>query len=116
MNKGNRINNDSATSAEAKEFKDFWKETNPIKARNLLIDSVAPNLYGRSEERLGLLLSMIGGVPIPGKNSVRGKIHILYIGDPGTGKSQLLNFAHKLSPRSVMTNGTGTTGCGLTVT
>lgn len=79
------------------------------------MDSIAPVLFGRNEEKLGLLLSLIGGVPIPGKNGVRGKIHVLYVGDPGTGKSQLLRYAQKVNSRSVMTSGTGTTGAGLTV-
>lgn len=86
MSKTNKKKNDTATSNEAKEFKDFWIGKSQIKWRNKLIDSVAPKLFGKSEEKLGLLLSMVGGVPIPGKSSVRGKIHVLYIGDPGTGK------------------------------
>ena len=67
LNKNEKSNNEYVTSNEAKEFKEFWLNKNPIKCRNMLIDSVAPALYARSDEKLGLLLSLIGGVPITGK-------------------------------------------------
>eukprot|EP00983_Pelagomonas_calceolata_P080169 1155033-Pelagomonas_calceolata.AAC.11 len=42
----------------------------------------------------GLLLTLMGGVRknegIPGRVAIRGDIHVLLVGDPGLGKSQLL--------------------------
>jgi DNA replicative helicase MCM subunit Mcm2 (Cdc46/Mcm family) len=38
----------------------------------------------------------------------------LLVGDPGTSKSQLLGYVHKLSPRGVYTSGKGSSAVGLT--
>lgn len=42
---------------------------------------------------MGLLLALLGGVAKQGANGsipLRGDIHLLLVGDPGMGKSQML--------------------------
>lgn len=46
----------------------------------------------------------------------RENSHILMLGDPGLGKSQLLKFATSLLPNSIYVSGSVITQSGLTVT
>lgn len=48
------------------------------------------------------------------KSHQRGDINILLCGDPGTSKSQLLSYVHKLTPRGIYTSGKGSSAVGLT--
>lgn len=78
-------------------------------------NSIAPAIYGMDTEKMALLLQLFGGVlkPLPGMN-IRGDIHMLLVGDPGTAKSQLLSRVSKISPRSVFCTGKGASAAGLT--
>ena len=51
--------------------------------------------------KAGLLLCLFGGCGRKGKGgtSLRGNSHILVVGDPGLGKSQMLQACAKVSPR-----------------
>lgn len=58
--------------------------------------------------KLALCMVLAGGVSREASGTrTRGECHMLLVGDPGTGKSQLLQYASKISPRSVMTTGIG---------
>lgn len=123
LNAGKRIYSMSASVDDTfLVFTNYWRAHNasnrPLTARNAIIRAVCPQLCGMYLVKLALLLTLIGGVA--GKEAgglrKRGQGHLLLVGDPGTGKSQLLRFASLVTPRSVLTTGIGTTGAGLTCT
>ena len=68
----------------------------------------------------GLLLSLFGGSQREDDNKdripVRGNSHVLLVGDPGLGKSQLLQAVSRLAPRGVYVCGNASSNSGLTVT
>ncbi len=78
--------------------------------------SIAPSINKMDDEKMGLALQLFGGVRkrLPDEQKIRGDIHILMVGDPGTAKSQLLRYIADLSPRGMYTSGKGSTGAGLT--
>lgn len=103
------------------EFEFLWFEcqgnlVSEIELRNNLIQSICPQIYEKFDIKLALLLTLIGGVTRTINNTrVRGQCHLLLVGEPGTGKSQMLKFAQNLSNRAVFTNGIGSSSAGLTV-
>lgn len=82
----------------------------------LIRDSIAPGIYGYEQQKFALALALFGGVTKQkGSSYIRGDIHTLSVGDPGTGKSELLEYAHSLAPRGVYTSGKGSSSAGLCV-
>uniref|UniRef100_A0A0E0JJV5 DNA replication licensing factor MCM4 n=1 Tax=Oryza punctata TaxID=4537 RepID=A0A0E0JJV5_ORYPU len=81
-----------------------------------LTRSLAPNIWELDDVKRGLLCQLFGGNPLrlPSGASFRGDINVLLVGDPGTSKSQLLQYMHKLSPRGIYTSGRGSSAVGLT--
>ncbi|XP_066362627.1 probable DNA helicase MCM8 isoform X2 [Miscanthus floridulus] len=84
-----------------------------------ILQSFCPSIYGHELVKAGITLALFGGVQ---KNSmdqnkvpVRGDIHVIVVGDPGLGKSQLLQAAAAVSPRGIYVCGNTTTKAGLTV-
>ncbi|MFO8077619.1 MAG: minichromosome maintenance protein MCM [Thermoplasmatota archaeon] len=78
--------------------------------------SMAPTIYGMEIEKDALVLQLFGGMSkkMPDGSYIRGDIHTLFIGDPGTAKSQLLNYMSKLAPRSIYASGKASSAAGLT--
>ena len=78
--------------------------------------SIAPSIYGHEDIKRTLALQMFGGIRKVMKDGtkIRGDIHILLVGDPGTAKSQLLRYMADISPRGVLALGKGASAAGLT--
>ncbi|MBP2046483.1 minichromosome maintenance protein MCM [Methanobacterium aggregans] len=83
---------------------------------NKIISSTAPSIQGYREVKEAIALQLFGGSAkeLEDKTRLRGDIHILIVGDPGIGKSQMLKYVSKLAPRGIYTSGKGTSGVGLT--
>jgi len=81
-----------------------------------LIGSVAPSIYGYERVKEALLMQLVGGIRKVRKDKVvsRGDMHILLVGDPGSGKSALLKRVSTISPKGRYVSGRGVSGAGLT--
>ena len=81
-----------------------------------IINSTAPSIQGYRDVKEAIALQLFGGSAknLEDKTRLRGDIHILIVGDPGIGKSQMLKYVSKLAPRGIYTSGKGTSGVGLT--
>ena len=86
----------------------------------LLWKSLAPEVYGYENVKKGLILQLFeGNRPVDDTFKTdtmeRWTIHILLIGDPGIGKSQLIQSVKKRAPKNITISGTNTSQAGLTV-
>ncbi|KAK7196413.1 DNA replication licensing factor MCM8 [Novymonas esmeraldas] len=81
-----------------------------------LTASVAPSIFGMEEVKEALLLAIVGGNRDKNGGETRSSIHVLLVGDPGLGKSQLLRAACAVAPRSAFVCAHTSSSCGLTIT
>ncbi|OEL29223.1 putative DNA helicase MCM8 [Dichanthelium oligosanthes] len=102
-----------------RDFAVNYKEQHGADVFRQILQSFCPSIYGHELVKAGITLALFGGVQ---KNSmdqnkvpVRGDIHVVVVGDPGLGKSQLLQAAAAVSPRGIYVCGNTTTKAGLTV-
>lgn len=94
-------------------------ETLAADEKNLMkkmIGSIVPSIYGHDKIKEALLLQMVGGVRKVRDDGgiTRGDIHILLVGDPGGGKSQMLKRIGNVAPKGRFVSGKGVSGAGLT--
>jgi len=105
------------TLKELYGIREIHSERNLFK---LVVSSLCPTIYGHELVKAGLVLALFGGTQshIDEKNSIpiRSDPHILVVGDPGLGKSQMLQAACNAAPRGVFVCGNTSTTSGLTVT
>jgi replicative DNA helicase Mcm len=80
-----------------------------------IVTSIAPSIYGYDHIKEAIMYLLFGGVSktLP-DITIRGEINALLVGDPGTAKSQLLQYVARIAPRGLYTSGRGTTAAGLT--
>lgn len=79
-----------------------------------LTRSIAPEIWGMEDVKKALLCQLVGGSSISNGIRIRSDLNILFMGDPGVAKSQLLKWIASVAPRSVFTTGKGSSGVGLT--
>jgi replicative DNA helicase Mcm len=98
---------------ELEEIKKVAASKNPL---HILANNIAPSIYGHDKIKEALVLQLAGGCrkERPDGVSTRGDMHMLLIGDPGSGKSQLLKRISKVAPKARFTSGKGATAAGLT--
>ena len=99
-----------------KEDRPNWvKQIKPMTFEQRITTMFAPNVYGHSDKKKGILRSIIGGKKSENgaDNGRRGRIHTLLIGDPGTSKTVLSTESTKLDINSRMVDATGASGKSL---
>ncbi|MDD5650757.1 MAG: ATP-binding protein [Candidatus Nanoarchaeia archaeon] len=81
-----------------------------------LVSTIAPSIYGHEDVKSALVLQLLGGVrkERPDGTKTRGDVHILLVGDPGSGKSEMLKFISSAAPKARYISGKGASAAGLT--
>ncbi|KAI9922300.1 hypothetical protein PsorP6_001218 [Peronosclerospora sorghi] len=126
--------NAEADTQQARKLAAFHRIAAHPRVYENLAHSLAPSIWELDDVKKGILCMLFGGTRKDGssgsvnedvseqehgrvaskRKSMRSDMNVLLCGDPGTSKSQLLSYVHKLSPRSIYTSGKGSSAVGLT--
>ena len=100
------------TPEEEKKILELAKDP---KIHDMVIQSLAPSVYGYEHIKEAIMYLLFGGTAKHFPDiTIRGDLNVLIVGDPGTAKSQLLQYVAKIAPRGLYTSCRGTTAAGLT--
>ena len=100
----------------AEDEKEIMKASKDPELYEKMRKSISPTIFGLNVEKEAMILQLFGGLSkeMPDGTRIRGDIHTLFVGDPGTAKSQMLSYMSKLAPRSVYASGKASSAAGLT--
>ncbi|OAQ60255.1 DNA replication licensing factor mcm2 [Pochonia chlamydosporia 170] len=101
------------TEEDEHEIRKLARDPNIV---DKIVNSMAPSIYGHTDIKTAVALSLFGGVAkkTKGEHHIRGDINVLLLGDPGTAKSQVLKYVEKTAHRAVFATGQGASAVGLT--
>ncbi len=99
----------SQIEIKEEEIQDILAFSKRKDAFELLSKAIAPSISGHEKIKEALVLQMLGGCRVvkPDKTTRRGDIHMLLCGDPGSGKSVILQFISKAAPKARFISGKG---------
>lgn len=119
------VNNKNTMSVRTSDFTEKELELieqvkNDPDVFNLFVHSLCPPIFGHEMVKAGLILALFGGsgdgnTKNEQANSKRSETHVLVVGDPGLGKSHLLQSCVNVAPRGIFVCGNSTSNAGLTV-
>lgn len=88
------------TPEDEQKIKELAKRKDIV---DVIVDSIAPAIYGMKKEKLGIALALFGGntKQLPDGTRLRGESHVLLVGDPGVAKCVEYNTEVVLSDGSI---------------
>lgn len=100
------------------DYSEYEDEIDEIAAKDdpvaYLAEKLHPDLHKDEKMELVSEALVCGMVGASRDGGIRADSHMLMMGDPGTGKSELLEAVHDKSPRSRYASGESVSGAGLT--
>lgn len=102
------------TPEELQEFTDLASKAS---VHDELARCLAPSVLGMGDVKLAILMALVGGPEWtrPDGSRVRGRIHVLLAGDPGTAKSKVIGRIKRYVQRCVHVLGVEASRAGLSV-